>query len=284
MKTRSAGLIAHQALASTTRAWCWKVTRADAQVFGFTSVDQDLLISGVTYAAASGFTPTAIDGKADLSVPNLEVVGMLDSAAITEADLLAGKWDAATVEIFEVNYADLTQGTMNLRTGTIGNVSAGRVMFNAELRGLAQKLQQSIGEVFSPSCSATLGDTRCTVSLGAFTAAGTVTTATSARAFTASAMGQATDYFGAGKVTWTGGLNTDLSMEVRDFTSGGIFALSLPMPYAIAVGDTFNAVAGCRKTAITDCKTKFSNLVNFRGHPYVPGNDRVLGNAALSSV
>ena len=116
MKSRSAALVTHHAEPVTTRAWCWKVTRIDAQVFGFTSIDVDLLVSGVTYKAATGITPAAIDGRADLSVANLDVTGMLDSAAITEADLLAGLWDGAAVDVFEVNYTDLTMGVMNLRT------------------------------------------------------------------------------------------------------------------------------------------------------------------------
>lgn len=283
MKARSAGLVTHHGEAVQTRAWCWKITRRDAQVFGFTSLDVSLSIGGVTYEASTGFTPSAIDGKADLSVPNLEVVGLLDSASITEDDLLAGRWDGAAVEIFEVNYRDLTQGSMNLRSGTIGTVSAGRSAFTAELRGLAQKLQQALGRVFTPSCQAQLGDAECQVDLGPLTVTGTVTLATSARAFTDSSRAEAADYFGAGLITWTGGDNDGLQMEVRTF-SAGAFELALPMPYAIAVGDTYSLVPGCRKRAITDCKTKFNNIVNFRGHPYVPGNDKVLGNAGLASV
>lgn len=285
MKARSAGLITHHGEPVHTRAWCWKITRRDAQVFGFTSTDINLLIGGITYQASTGFTPSAIDGKADLSVPNLEVVGLLDSASITEADLLAGVWDGAAVEVFEVNYQDLTQGVMTLRTGTIGTVRAGRTAFTAELRGLAQAMQQPVAELFSPACAADLGNARCGVDLGPLTVTGSVTIADSARAFSDSTRTEADDYFGAGLITWTGGLNAGLPMEVRSYVqSGGAFVLSLPMPYAVQVGDTYSLVPGCRKRAIEDCKAKFNNIVNFRGHPYVPGNDKVLGNAALARV
>lgn len=284
MKARSVALTGHHAQDCTTRAWCWRVTRKDAQVFGFTSHDIDIPFGGLTYAAATGITPSAVESKADTSVSNMEVAGMLDSASITEADLLAGLWDGASVQIFEVNYQDLSMGAMNLSSGTLGAVSAGRVGFQAELRGLAQKLQQPIGRVFSAACAASLGDAECKVNLVSFTSVATVTAAAGPRDFTASALGQAADYFGAGLVNWLTGANAGRSMEVRDFASGGIFTLVLPMAGNISVGDTFEAVAGCRKRAITDCKTKFSNIVNFRGHPYVPGNDKVLGNAALSSV
>jgi uncharacterized phage protein (TIGR02218 family) len=285
MKARSAGLITHHNEPVNTRAWCWKITRRDAQVFGFTSTDVSLIVGGVTYEASTGFTPSAIDGRADLSVPNLDVTGLLDSASITESDLLAGRWDGAAVEVFEVNYTNLSDGAMNLRTGTIGGVSAGRTMFTAELRGLAQTLQQPVGELFSPSCPATLGDSRCKVPLGPLTVTGTVTAATSARAFSDSWRSEVDDYFGAGLITWTVGLNSGLVMEVRDYTqSGGVFMLALPMPYTVQVGDTYSLIPGCRKRGLIDCKTKYNNIVNFRGFPNVPGNDKVLGNAALANA
>src|SRR5262249_56713500 len=96
---------------------------------------------------------------------NLEVEGMLSSGFITEADIMAGKYDFAEIEIFMVNYADLTQGALKLRRGWLGEVSISRQHFVAEVRGLAQRLSQTIGDLFSPSCRATLGDARCGVNL-----------------------------------------------------------------------------------------------------------------------
>jgi hypothetical protein len=62
-------------------------------------------------------------------------------------------------------------------------------------------------------------------------------------------------------------------MEVASF-GGGIFTLHLPMPYDIAVGDTYEAVPGCRKRRSEDCNIKFNNVVNFRGFPDVPSTTR----------
>lgn len=281
MKTQSATLAAHRAAGTTTLAHCWKITRTDGQVFGFTSCDLDLTFAGQLYLAATGFTPSAMQQSADLSVPNLEVTGMLDSASITEADLLAGRWDGAAVEIFEVNYRDLTMGRMILRTGKLGNVSAGRIAFHAELRGLTQQLQQPVGSVYAAACDATLGDARCGVNLPALQVAGAVTSVTDRRTFGDTSMTQVSDYFGAGVITWVTGANAGLKMEVRDFSAGG-FVLVLPMPYDIAIGDTYTVVPGCRKRRTEDCKAKFNNVVNFRGFPDVPLNDKILGNAGTN--
>jgi uncharacterized phage protein (TIGR02218 family) len=285
VKTASVALKAHMARGTTTLAWCWKVTRTDGQVFGFTSVDKDLVIAGVTYAAATGVTPSQIESSADLSVPNLELQGFLDSEAITEEDLIAGKWDGAAVEIFEVNYADLTQGSMTLRAGVIGQVNAGALQFTAETRGLAQALQQPIGRVYAAACGANLGDARCTVDLGPFTVTGAVTSTTSRRNFADSSRTEADDWFGTGVVTWTSGANAGVSMEVGAFAaSGGVFTLWLPMVADIAVGDTYSAVPGCRKRRTEDCKGKFNNVVNHRGFPDVPLNDLVIGNATAADA
>jgi uncharacterized phage protein (TIGR02218 family) len=221
MKTQLPALLAHRQGGSTTLAWCWKITRRDAQVFGFTSVDKDLLIDGVTYKAATGITPSAVESQVDLAVPNLEVAGILDSDAITEADIEAGLWDAAQVEIFEVNHADLTQGVMTLRVGTLGEVSAGTNSFKAEVRGLAQLLQQSIGEVYAAACSATLGDARCQVDLGPLTVTGSVTDVTDRRLFTDSSRSEPADWFGGGVITWTSGANAGLRMEIAQHVGGG---------------------------------------------------------------
>ena len=49
------------------------------------------------------------------------------------------------------------------------------------------------------------------------------------------------------------------------------------MPYVIAVGDTFTIYAGCLKRYEEDCgPAKFDNQVNFRGFPFLPGNDAML--------
>ena len=279
MKSLSTQLQAHYALPTTTLARCWKCTRTDGTVLGFTSHDVDIVFSGVTYAAATGFTPSAIQGALDMSVANLEVTGILNSASITEADLLAGKWDGCAVEIFEVNYADLSMGRMLLPGGKIGNVSAGRVGWRAELRGVAQALQQPVGGFYTKTCTASLGDAKCTINIAALSVSSTVTTVASRTSF-GTALGQAADYFGGGVVTWVTGLNAGAKMEVNTFT-GGAFVLSVSMPANIAVGDTFTVTPGCRKRFTEDCVGRYANGVHFRGFPVVPGNDVVLGQAGV---
>jgi uncharacterized phage protein (TIGR02218 family) len=99
--------------------------------------------------------------------------------------------------------------------------------------------------------------------------------------FISNAMTQAAGYFSSGEVVWITGANAGRHMEIKEF-SNKQFTLVLPMPNTIAVGDTFNAIAGCDKTFNT-CFAKFNNAVNFRGEPHVPGMDKLLATAATAN-
>ncbi|MDX9689779.1 MAG: DUF2163 domain-containing protein [Alphaproteobacteria bacterium] len=274
MKSATTQLAVHIAGETTTLATCWKVTRKDGAVFGFTDFDRDLVIDDVMYEARTGYTRSAIQTISDLSVDNLDIESAFDSEAITAADLRSGYWDNAEVLIFLVNWAALSQGKIVLKRGTIGQVEMKDTFFKAELRGLTQALSQQIGELYTPNCRADLGDARCKVDLAALTVASAVTTATDRYGFTDTARTEADDYWIGGLITWTSGANVGRKMEIRSFAAG-VFELFLPMPSEIAVGDGYTVQPGCDK-AFSTCCTKYNNAVNFRGEPHVPGTDAVL--------
>jgi uncharacterized phage protein (TIGR02218 family) len=276
MKTISPALDAHLARQQTSTAICWRAELTDGAILGFTSHDRDIAIGGVTYEAASGFAPSAIASNADLAADNLEMEGLLRSPSITEADLQSGRWDFAKITVLLVNWSDLSQGSLILQTGTIGEVRVERGQFFAELRGLAQQVQQDIGQVYSATCRAKFGDSRCGVALGPLTETATVTSVQSDRQFTATALVEAADYWNLGLVTFTSGDNVGKAIEVADFASGGIVILELPMPFVIQVGDTFTISPGCGKRFEQDCRDRWNNVINFRGEPDVPGIDQMV--------
>lgn len=281
MKTISTALKEHMAQDVTTLATCWKVTRRDGTVLGFTDHDQDISYSGVDYIAASGFNPTSVQTTSALNVDNLDVEGLLDNSAITEEDIMAGIYDFAEVSVFIVNYEDLSQNELQLRTGWMGEVMLKNGQFVAEVRGLTQHLNQTIGELYSPACRAKLGDVRCGVDVTPMTVSSIVSSVESQTVFADTTRVEGNGYFANGKLTFTSGVNAGLSMEVKEYADG-TFTLVLPMPYAIAPGDAYSAEPGCDKTFST-CVLRYDNAVNFRGEPHVPGTDRMLETSSTRS-
>jgi uncharacterized phage protein (TIGR02218 family) len=282
VKTLPDGLQEHLDSGATTLCWCWKLSRRDGAVQGFTDHDQSLTFDGVTYQAASGFTASEVQSALGLSVDNLSVAGALSAASLNEDDLAAGLYDGAGVAIWRVNWNAVSQRVL-MKSGTLGEVARQGGAFSAEVRGLAQALNQPVGRAFGRLCDAGLGDARCTVAISSV--AGAVTVATDARRFTVSGLdaGVSGDFTG-GALVFTSGANAGRGGEVkRHAKSGGIVTLELwqAMSETVAAGDGFTVTPGCDKTFPT-CRDRFANGINFRGFPYMPGNDAVLAAPAAS--
>ena len=279
MKTLSPGLQDHLNSGTTTLCWCWKIVRNDGATQGFTDHDEALSFGGTSYEAASGFSASEVDSTLGLAVDNLTVTGALSSETLNEADLAAGLYDNAEIEIWRVNWSAPSQRVL-MRKGTLGEVKRGKAAFQAEVRGLAQTLNQPAGRAFGYSCDADLGDARCTIDLAnaAFNATGAVIAAADNRRFTVSGLDAfAGTFFSGGKLAWTRGANANIAAQVkRHAVSGDLVTIELWQPASepVAIGDAFAVTAGCDKQFST-CKAKFDNAANFRGFPYMPGNDAV---------
>jgi len=144
-------------------ATCIKMTLKDATVIGLTDYQTDLVVSAVTYNAIGGYDPMNLATTSELNVDNMDLAGFFDDNGITLAAIRAGALDNAALEYFKVNPRSIADGIIKLRAGTIGRVSAGDNDYKIEVRGLLQRLQQTIGEVVSPRCRAALYDARCKV-------------------------------------------------------------------------------------------------------------------------
>lgn len=280
VKTLSSGLQAHLDGRATKMCYCWKVTRNDGLVQGFTDHDNVLTFGGVTYEASSGFTATQFAASTGLAVDNLEVEGALSSDSINEDDLAAGHYDNAKVEVYWVNWSNVAQRHIVSR-GFIGEVKRAGVMFQAELRGLSNALQQKTGRKYQRYCNAVVGDARCGINLAnaAYRGSGAVDIASSSRTFTVTGLGGfSDDWFTAGVVNWLTGANAGQSMEVKlhNFVNGTVsIELWQAMPFEIQTGDTFTVTVGCKQDAAT-CNSKFNNIANFRGFNLIPGPDMLL--------
>ena len=279
MKTLSPALQAHLASGTTTLAWCWRVTRRDGVRIGFTDHDRDLSFDGTTFEAASGFTASEIKDQLGLAVGNLDVQSALSSETMSEHDLAQGLFDDAAVEIWRVNWADVSQRVL-MRKGSLGEVRRSGAAFTAEVRGLAHYLNQPKGRLYQYGCDADLGDIRCGVDLAnpLLKGTGTVTAVTSASAFTASGLSAfSSNWFARGLVTFTSGLNAGRAMEVRTHgLANTVATLSLwqALAHTPESGDLFSITAGCDKQLST-CRERFANARRFRGFPHMPGNDFV---------
>ena len=92
---------------------------------------------------------------------------------------------------------------------------------------------------------------------------------------------EAAGIYNFGRITFTSGANDGYAMEVKEYTPG-VITLTMPLPGPITAGDGYSLQQGCDRSLST-CAGRFSNAVNFRGEPHVPGLDRMLETAATRS-
>jgi len=282
-------LDAHLATGATEVARCWKLTRNDGVVLGFTDHDRDLTFDGVTFCAGTGLSAAAVSQTTGLAVDNTEAVGALTATAVCETDIAAGRFDGAEVEAWLVQWSAPENRVLQFR-GTIGEVTRAGGAFTAELRGLSEVLNVPRGRVYQKRCAAVLGDAVCRVDLSspAFSVETAILHAEGQRVFEFDVGGgYAPRWFERGVLTVLDGAAAGLSGAIkRDRPQQtGLRRVELwdQLRAPVAAGDRVRLTAGCDKSMET-CRTKFSNMLNYHGFPDIPGEDWLVTHPTRLSV
>jgi len=105
----------------TTLCRCWLITRRDGVTQGFTDHDEDIVLGAVTCRAGTGLTGSEATQKLGLSVDSSELSGALNDHSLNEDDLAAGRYDAAAVELWLVDWSEPSLRVL-LAKGLIGEV------------------------------------------------------------------------------------------------------------------------------------------------------------------
>lgn len=271
------GLYAHLATGTTTVCRCWHVERRDGVGFGFTDHDEDIAYDGIVFRANTGLTARALQQTTGLAVDNTEAMGALSDAAVSEADILAGRFDGAEVQAWMVNWANVSERALKFK-GSFGEIVRAGGAFQVDLRGLTQSLNQPQGRVYQRTCSAILGNRECRfdVALPGYFANLVVEDIIEQRLFRfATLSGFDARWFERGRLTVLTGTARKLVGVVkndRQTEDAREIELWQSLGANISRGDEIRIEAGCDKRAGT-CQTKFNNYLNFRDFPHIPGHD-----------
>jgi uncharacterized phage protein (TIGR02218 family) len=267
---------------ATTTCGLLRMELRDGTVFGFTSTNRGLTYDdgdgAVSYAR--GHDLSALKSTGDLAVDNAEARLLLSAGTpISEAQIIAGELDGAQWSVYQVNYADLSQGHRTVAHGFLGRpkIGKGGAYVALELRTLVDLLRQTPWGQWQRRCrvrrfGSQPGEERypCMYDLAPEWVTDVVVTAVgveSDRNFTAASLLQADDYFAPGMVLVTSGANEGTEVEVESF-AGGVITLAFPLPYPMAEDDTFDIRRECSREweGHNSCLT-FDNREWFRGEP-----------------
>ncbi len=285
MKPASSALISYLNAARSSpdmplfMADCFTFTLRSGLILSYTNVDVSFSYGGNTYLGNS----ILVDGLKYKAAVGLEVDQQQITLAARSTDTITGgapflqalrdgSFDGCEIERDRVFFSDFIGGTaigsVTLFKGRLGVVdeigrTSAKLTVNSDLVLLDNDMPRN---VYQPTCLHTLYDSGCTLIKNAFGANGNVGTGSTASVIVWSG---ASTSFQQGSITFTSGANAGATATVGSAVAGTSLTLLYPLETTPSPGDAFTVYYGCDHTPGT-CKSKFNNLANFRGFPYVP--------------
>jgi uncharacterized phage protein (TIGR02218 family) len=260
-------------------------TLLDGTIVRLTSWEANIVSGGQTFLAPGPFVErTKVRTVLGLEVDKIEVK---ISAGIAHTingvpwliALQQGKFDGATVSVDRLIMpapGDASLGTFNLFTGTVAEVEVGVVDARITVRSLLELLNvQMPRHLVQSPCHHMLFDAGCGLVKNNFVTIATAQAASTVIKIVIAPLSQPSGFFDMGTVTGVSGANAGVSRTVRSYTNPNIVQLNSSFPNVIAAGDQFNLYPGCDKTQAT-CQSKFNNVANFGGMPYVPAPETAI--------
>lgn len=300
MKAITSQLAALLATKQVQYASLYQFNLLNAGSLYYTSGDTNILWGGNVYLAApnnapvfdltTGSTKARLTQKIGTAVDTFVLECSTTTATVNGQPFFqamrAGVFDGADVIYSGAYWGTGTQrnqnqqivpvGVITKMVGRVAECDIGRSMgifnINSHLELLITQMPRNL---YQAGCCNTLYDAGCKVSRTIYTAYSYVTAGSTNYSINGNAFGQPTGFFNQGYITFTSGVNNGVSRSIKNYTIGGNFTLLSPFPSTPANGDTFTAYAGCDKSQGT-CQSKFNNLANFRGFPYVPVSETAI--------
>lgn len=290
-KVITPGLKAVLATRRFFRVDLYEITLSDGvTVLRYCTGDADVTFGGNVFSAGGKTGPywqkadqrSTLSAKLGLDVDTFEVDVLPGSATVLgiafNAAAQGGLFDGARFVIYRCpmpTYGDTSNGAPKVFVGIVGQVKPGsRIHFT--VNSITVLLNTNLPRnLYSQICINVLGDTACAVSLapGTFNISGTVSGGSAISVVATMASGKIADFYALGRLILTSGPYSGQSRAIKTSTTTTTvtFGLAIPFPAALAPGTTLRAIAGCNKILgdANGC-LKFSNQLNFRGHPYVP--------------
>lgn len=280
MKTATGTLASFLVTAKTiVYANLYTITLNGGTVIRWTTHDFAVLYSGNLFLRGPAILDNGAKQKRGVQVDTLDVIIYADATTtVSGVPFLSfvrrGGLDGATIQVQRVIGSDLGAGQAGGYVRFSGRISEIKNLSKSEVTLGCSSWVELLNvdmptNIISAGCINVLYGAACGLNRATYAVSGTASAGGTTSTFGSNLTAQATGYFDLGYVIFTSGANSGLQRTVKTQVSGGSFTLTTPLVAAPAAGDTFTAYPGCTHTQSV-CLTKFANLANFRGFPYVP--------------
>ena len=274
------GLTAHLAGRSLTICYMLRLDLRDGATIALTdhnqAIEYDLGDGQVTYSAADGMNLSDITLVTGFDASNFEASGPIGDT-FTRAQVIGGRFRGAIARLFMVDWSDPTDHLPIMR-GKVGECRVEGLRWVLEVRNAADAFNQTQGGVLMPYCRTYFGSSECGITRTPYSA--TIIDVESESRFLVDIAGAHDDkFFVYGNVAFeTGELaGIDEAKILKYDDADGRVKLYEPLFQTPEVGDTVTLYRGCSRLLkaknpdLPTCRS-YDNVINFRGHPEVPGS------------
>ena len=185
-----------------------------------------------------------------------------------------GQFDGASVKLERVfvNEGAAVIGGIILFIGRMTDMVINRTSVKVQVRSWLEVLNTKMPRnLFQPPCEHNLYDNGCGVLKSLYEVKTVVQAGSNQRTIITNSAAPTLDYYNLGSMLFLNGRNVGLfrTIKATHVISPMILEVANPLPFLPETGAEISIWPGCDKTQFT-CQTKFNNLPNFRGFPFIP--------------
>lgn len=254
----------------------------------YTSADFIIKYDGKTFLPVGGDNPcierSEITQEAGLSVDDLTLeINSIPSHYISGVSFIeafrVGLFDGAS---FRLDFAFFKDGWSSapvvLDKQFVGTLDVEEITgsyVKASVKSPMNRLSENFPRnTYQASCHHSLYCDGCGANKNSYSEFNKTVGANSTKTKIYCSLNQPSGYYTNGIIQFTSGNNITEKRGIKEH-NGSELTLSIPLLFTPAENDTFTISAGCNKS-IDMCSSKFDNLANFGGTPFVPASDSVV--------
>ena len=283
-------------MTTLTLCYCVHIELLNGDTIGFTDLDDDVVINGITYSAGASIEPTATAQNRGFEIDNAKIQLLVDNPVLTPAMIESGVANESRIKLLLANYVDLSQSYV-LLNGFIGEVDMTEGIIDIEINSVTQRLNKPVTRLTSTICPFQFGGEKCGLDLAALNyEADNVPIASFSQSSTNGGRDTLTFTLDMSGITFAvstelnqgyiqvnTGANRGLRFDIDSYTQNGsqlvITALGR-VSEDLTTSDTVYIARGCAKTRQA-CES-YNNVHRFGG--FFVGGLWVRGNAGLALV
>ncbi len=252
-------------------------TLVGGEVLRYSSAPTALVVGGFNFALGPKFerskTKTVIGTQVDELQIRIypEETDLIGDFGFLNA-LWLGLFDGALVQLerlFMPTYGDTSAGTVILFAGRVSDIDCSRTSADLHCRSHLELLNiQMPRRLWQSACTHTFGDRMCQFDRISRQQSFSCLAGSSQTAIATDLIPNPATLYDQGTIVGQNGGNAGAGRSVAQL-SGGFVLVRKPFLSEVVVGDEFQLLPGCDRTAAT-CDTVFNNLAHFGGFPFIP--------------